>query len=50
MKIRKRTYNEKNQRIEQHFKQWKIIPREEAERGFKVKIDNDREQISLVKD
>lgn len=50
VKIRKRTKNEKNQTIEHHFKQWKIIPREEAERGFKVKIDNDREQISLVKD
>eukprot|EP00105_Crassostrea_gigas_P015310 XP_011432265.1 PREDICTED: uncharacterized protein LOC105331670 [Crassostrea gigas] len=49
VKIRKRTYNEKNQTYEHHVKQWKIHPREEAEKGFEVKVNNDSEQISLVK-
>ncbi|XP_061188162.1 uncharacterized protein LOC133196259 [Saccostrea echinata] len=50
VKIRKRTFNEKNQNFEQHFKQWNIIPRDEADKGFKVKVNSDSEQISLIKE
>lgn len=49
VKIRKRTFNEKSQTFEHHFKQWKIHPNEEAEKGNEIKINNDVEQISLVK-
>lgn len=49
VKIRKRTFNEKSQTFEHHFKQWKIHPNDEAEKGYEIKINNDVEQISLVK-
>ena len=36
--------------FEQHFRQWNIRPREESERGFRVKANSDGEQINLVKE